>query len=59
MITYYRIPSTKVCSDEGGMAAWQIINAVAVARIMNCTLILPLFKQDSIWKDTTCARGSF
>ncbi|XP_024400441.1 protein PECTIC ARABINOGALACTAN SYNTHESIS-RELATED isoform X2 [Physcomitrium patens] len=38
---------------EGGLNQQRIaiINAVAVARIMNCTLILPIFKLDSIWKD--------
>ncbi|KAG0626673.1 hypothetical protein M758_2G142800 [Ceratodon purpureus] len=40
---------------EGGLNQQRIsiINAVAVARILNCTLILPVFKQDSIWKDST------
>lgn len=31
----------------------QICNAVAVAKIMNSTLILPVLKQDQIWKDQT------
>ncbi|KAJ7568150.1 hypothetical protein O6H91_01G020800 [Diphasiastrum complanatum] len=43
---------------EGGLnqqriAVIQICNAVAVARIMNVTLIIPLMKQDQIWKDQT------
>ena len=31
----------------------QICNAVAVAKILNATLILPVLKQDQIWKDQT------
>ncbi|KAJ0038965.1 hypothetical protein Pint_22847 [Pistacia integerrima] len=30
-----------------------ICNAVAVAKIMNATLIMPVLKQDQIWKDQT------
>jgi hypothetical protein len=29
----------------------QICNAVAIAKIMRATLILPVLKQDQIWKD--------
>ncbi|KAG9446548.1 hypothetical protein H6P81_012676 [Aristolochia fimbriata] len=40
---------------EGGLNQQRIaiINAVAVAKIMNATLILPVLKQDQIWKDQT------
>ena len=31
----------------------QICNAVAIAKIMEATLILPVLKQDQIWKDQT------
>jgi hypothetical protein len=31
----------------------QICNAVAIAKIMSATLILPVLKQDQIWKDQT------
>lgn len=35
------------------MSFMQICNAVAVAKILNATLILPVLKQDQIWKDQT------
>ncbi|KAH7415968.1 hypothetical protein KP509_14G069100 [Ceratopteris richardii] len=40
---------------EGGLNQQRIAicNAVAVAKIMNVTLIIPLMKQDQIWKDQT------
>ncbi|KAH9290803.1 hypothetical protein KI387_034920, partial [Taxus chinensis] len=40
---------------EGGLNQQRIsiCNAVAVAKIMNVTLILPILKQDQIWKDQT------
>ncbi|GAB2223109.1 hypothetical protein Droror1_Dr00017246 [Drosera rotundifolia] len=42
---------------EGGLNQQKnsctICNAVAVAKIMNATLILPVLKQDQIWKDQT------
>ncbi|XP_062158359.1 protein PECTIC ARABINOGALACTAN SYNTHESIS-RELATED [Alnus glutinosa] len=40
---------------EGGLNQQRIAicNAVAVAKIMNSTLILPVLKQDQIWKDQT------
>ncbi|KAJ4792624.1 O-fucosyltransferase family protein [Rhynchospora pubera] len=40
---------------EGGLNQQRIAicNAVAVAKIINATLILPVLKQDQIWKDQT------
>ncbi|KAF8015606.1 hypothetical protein BT93_H1199 [Corymbia citriodora subsp. variegata] len=40
---------------EGGLNQQRIAicNAVAVAKILNATLILPVLKQDQIWKDQT------
>ncbi|CAN6193369.1 unnamed protein product, partial [Urochloa humidicola] len=40
---------------EGGLNQQRIAicNAVAIAKIMNVTLILPVLKQDQIWKDQT------
>ncbi|XP_073010195.1 protein PECTIC ARABINOGALACTAN SYNTHESIS-RELATED isoform X1 [Typha latifolia] len=40
---------------EGGLNQQRIAicNAVAVAKIMNAVLILPVLKQDQIWKDQT------
>ncbi|CAD6338577.1 unnamed protein product [Miscanthus lutarioriparius] len=40
---------------EGGLNQQRIAicNAVAIAKIMNTTLILPVLKQDQIWKDQT------
>ncbi|KAH7858785.1 hypothetical protein Vadar_027997 [Vaccinium darrowii] len=40
---------------EGGLNQQRIAicNAVAVAKIMNATLIMPVLKQDQIWKDQT------
>ncbi|XP_028095856.1 protein PECTIC ARABINOGALACTAN SYNTHESIS-RELATED isoform X3 [Camellia sinensis] len=40
---------------EGGLNQQRIAicNAVGVAKIMNATLILPVLKQDQIWKDQT------
>lgn len=40
---------------EGGLNQQRIAicNAVAVAKLMNATLILPVLKQDQIWKDQT------
>ncbi|KAL4347845.1 hypothetical protein GQ457_17G013700 [Hibiscus cannabinus] len=40
---------------EGGLNQQRIAicNAVVVAKIMNATLILPVLKQDQIWKDQT------
>ncbi|KAH7420398.1 hypothetical protein KP509_13G006000 [Ceratopteris richardii] len=40
---------------EGGLNQQRIAicNVVAVAKIMNVTLIIPLMKQDQIWKDQT------
>lgn len=40
---------------EGGLNQQRIsiCNAVAVAKMMNVTLILPILKQDQIWKDQT------
>ncbi|WJX39645.1 hypothetical protein P8452_27167 [Trifolium repens] len=40
---------------EGGLNQQRIAicNAVAVAKVMNATLILPVLKQDQIWKDQT------
>ncbi|KAH9313206.1 hypothetical protein KI387_028241, partial [Taxus chinensis] len=40
---------------EGGLNQQRIAicNAVAVAKILNATLILPILKQDQIWKDQT------
>nr|CAD1824963.1 unnamed protein product [Ananas comosus var. bracteatus] len=40
---------------EGGLNQQRIAicNAVAVAKILNAALILPVLKQDSIWKDQT------
>lgn len=39
--------------DAFNLVALQICNAVAVAKIMGATLILPVLKQDQIWKDQT------
>ncbi|XP_056171069.1 protein PECTIC ARABINOGALACTAN SYNTHESIS-RELATED isoform X1 [Syzygium oleosum] len=36
-----------------------ICNAVAVAKILNATLILPVLKQDQIWKDQTKFKDIF
>ncbi|CAK9175993.1 unnamed protein product [Ilex paraguariensis] len=40
---------------EGGLNQQRIAicNAVAVAKLLNATLILPVLKQDQIWKDQT------
>ncbi|KAM0822817.1 hypothetical protein ACQ4PT_071272 [Festuca glaucescens] len=40
---------------EGGLNQQRIAicNAIAIAKIMNATLILPVLKQDQIWKDQT------
>lgn len=55
------VPSEKETSGyifihaEGGLNQQRIAicNAVAIARIMSATLILPVLKQDQIWKDQT------
>ncbi|XP_074326729.1 protein PECTIC ARABINOGALACTAN SYNTHESIS-RELATED-like isoform X3 [Apium graveolens] len=46
-----RLHGSHVLSDV--FMQQQICNAVAVAKIMNATLILPVLKQDQIWKDQT------
>ncbi|CAN6237192.1 unnamed protein product [Urochloa humidicola] len=55
------VPSEKETSGyifihaEGGLNQQRIAicNAVAIAKIMSATLILPVLKQDQIWKDQT------
>nr|CAB3445657.1 unnamed protein product [Digitaria exilis] len=53
-LLWSRINTPYLCHKEGiTLHCPEICNAVAIAKIMSATLILPVLKQDQIWKDQT------
>ncbi|KAJ0985537.1 hypothetical protein J5N97_003893 [Dioscorea zingiberensis] len=48
-----RIPSMLLPHGSIALTTAKICNAVAVARLLNATLILPVLVQDLVWKDET------
>ena len=50
---------TKGCTDKVYEIGLQICNAVAVARMLNATLVLPKFLFNSVWIDSRCYSWSY